>query len=296
MKQARHNALALVAVLTLGLAGVQVWAQEAPPPPPTQGPERPMGPHGRGMMRRGPDRPMMQLFLRVAPLVPAEQEQVLAADEFFQQLPPRAQENFRRRLAEFNALPEAERRLRLQHWNVKPPIRQAEELFQRVAPLPLEEQQRILNEDELFQSLPPQAQERFRRRLDHFNSLPAYERERRLEKLREFSQLAPEQQQRLRQRARMLENMSPEQRLQAQRLFQAWRELSPERRQLLEERVHHLQQASPEQRRILADDPQFLSPLSENERQLLRGVWKMREQMPPPPGGPRGPRGPQRRP
>ncbi len=245
------------------------------------------------MRRPGPDRPMMQLFLRLAPLAPEEQEQALAGDEFFQQLPPRAQDIFRRRLAVFNARPQEERQRGLEQWDIRPRMQRAEELFQRVAPLAPEEQQRILGEDELFQSLPPQAQERFRMRLEHFNGLPADEKERRLQKLREFGQLPPEEQQRLRERARMLENMSPEQRREAQRLFQAWQGLPPERRQLLEERVHQLQQASPEQRRRLANDPQFLSPLNQNERRLLRGVWQIRQAMPPHPGGPRGP---QRRP
>ena len=233
---------------------------------------------------------MMQLFLRLAALPPEEQEQVLAGDEFFQQLPPRAQENFRRRLTEFNALPEAERQQRLQHWNIRPRMAHAEELFQRVAPLPPEEQERILEEDELFQGLPPQVQQHFRERLGHFNNLPAEEKERRLQKLREFGQLPPEQQQRLRQRARLLESMTPEQRREAQQLFQTWQELPAERRQVLEERMHQLQQASPELRHQLANDPQFLSPLNQNERRLLRGVWQMRQAMTPPgrPGG--GPR------
>ena len=36
----------------------------------------------------------------------------------------------------------------------------------------------------------------------------------------------------------------------------------------------------------LAQEPQFLGPLRENERHLLRGLWQLRQHLPPPQGRP----------
>jgi hypothetical protein len=258
---------------------------------------------------------MLELFRRVAALPPGEQESALEADEFFQQLPPRAQEMFRRRLAEFNALPSEERQRRLE---LGPPgggggmprgapgepfrsepregARRAEELFLRVAPMTPEEQEQALAADAFFQQAPPELQARFRHRLQRFNALPAEQRQQRLEHLRRFAELPPEERRAIRQRARIFAEMTPEQRQEARRLFAAWQQLPPERRQAVAERLRLLQQASPEERRRLANDPEFLAPLREGERGLLRGLFQMRQQLPAPRRGfgagarPRAPR------
>lgn len=298
----------VVAVGALALsAAPALRAQEPPPPPPTD--ERPAEPQRRlGPPRAG--RPMLELFKRVAALPVEEQERALEADEFFQQLPQRAQESFRRRLAEFNALPPEERQRRLEHGPPgggggmrrgapgepapfgAPPSdsaqssvqreqgRRAEELFLRVAPMTPEEQEGALEADEFFQQGPPEMQQRFRQRLQKFNSLPAEERQQRLEHLRRFAELPPEERRAIRERGRIFAEMSPEQRREAQRLFAAWQQLPPERRQVVADRLRLLQQASPEERRRLAQDPEFLSPLRDNERGLLRGLFQMRQHMP----------------
>ncbi|MGH9778420.1 MAG: DUF3106 domain-containing protein, partial [Candidatus Acidiferrales bacterium] len=241
----------------------------------------------------------------VASLPPEEQEQALEADEFYQQLPPRAQENFRRRLAEFNTLPPEERQRRLEHGppsggrrmrdaapgepppfdaRQREPGKRAEELFLRVAPMAPEEQEQALAADEFFQQAPPEMQQRFRHRLQKFNALPAEERQQRLQHLRRFAELPPEERRAIRERGRIFAEMSPEQRQEAQRLFAAWQQLPPERRQLVAERLRKLHQAAPEERRRLAQDPEFLSPLRENERGLLRGLFQMRQNLPARPG------------
>ena len=222
------------------------------------------------------------LFLRAAPLPPEEQQQALESDEFFQQWPPPAQQRFRQRLEEFNSLP-AERRQMMLAWGERRHQEEvAQGLFLRLAPLPPEEQQRLLESDDFFQAQPPEAQQRFRQHLEQFNARPAEERTQMLERLQHFAALPAEEQERIRRRARLFSQMSPEQRQQAQQSFQAWQQLPPERRPLLLERLRRLQAASPEEQSSLLQDPEFLAPLEESERGLLRDLWRLRELLPRP--------------
>lgn len=259
--------------LTLPLA-----AQEPPPAAPA-GPDRPRQEmrHRRGPMREAL---MRDLFLRVAALPPEEQPRTLEEDPLFQRMPPTAQEHFRQRLADFNAQPperraeflEQSRRGRTEHVG--------QEIFLRVAPLPIEAQQEALESDEAFAALPPHAQQRFRRHLEHFNSLPSDERARVLERMIRFRGLPPDRRQRLERRARRFAEISPEQREEARRAFDVWQQLPPERRQLLFERLRRLQAAAPDARLALANDEQFLSPLAPEERQLFHQLWHLREVLP----------------
>lgn len=222
------------------------------------------------------------LFLRVAPLPPQEQQQALDSDDFFQQWPPLAQQRFRQRLEEFNALP-AERRQMMLGWGERRQREQAaQELFLRLAPLPPDEQQRLLESDAFFQAQPPEAQQGLRQHLEQFNARPAEERAQMLERLQHFAALPAEEQERIRRRARLFAEMSPEQRQQARQSFQAWQQLPVERRPLLLERLRRLQAASPEEQSSLLQDPEFLAPLEESERGLVRNLWRLRELLPRP--------------
>lgn len=274
-----HKAKALLlAALGLALFGIGLGAQEPSGPP--LGRER-----GRQEMRRprgaGPERWLRSLFLRVAEVPPEQQTQVLENDEFFRRLPPLAQERFRRRLSEFNALPAEQRQVMLERVKQGGGERPAQALFLRVAPLPPEEQERALAGDESFAILPPPVQERFRRQLGRFNLQPPEEKNRILGRMQRFAELSPEQQELLRHRARRFAGMSPEQRGQARRAFEAWQQLPAERRRLLTERLRRLQEASPEQRRLLLEDQEFLAPLDEQERRLLVELWSLRQNLPP---------------
>ncbi|MGH9862860.1 MAG: DUF3106 domain-containing protein [Candidatus Acidiferrales bacterium] len=260
----------LVAGLFLGLAG-ELPAQQRERQG-HQGQKRP-GMH----QRQGQQRSARALFRRLAQLPPQQQQPALESDEHFRQMPPAAQERFRRRLAEFNALPAERRQAMLEQLERGGGPERGEALFLRLAPLPGEEQERALEGDEFFQSLPPQAQRRFRRRLEEFRSRPSEEQQRMLERLERFSELPPEEQDLLRQRAQRFAEMNPQQRQQARRLFAAWRGLPPERRQLLMERLRRLQESPPEDRPGMLEDPKFLEPFDAQEQRLLRGLWELRQ-------------------
>lgn len=257
-------------------------AQE--PPPPAE--QRPFAGRPGGMPGR--ERPLQELFFRIASLPPDQQEAALAQDELFQRLAPEMQQMFLQRLERFNQLPAEERESKLGRWREQRERRRtAETLFLRVAALPPEEQQQALAGDEFFRVLPPEIQERFRCRLERFDSEPAEHRQQMLDRLRRFSELPQDEQAKLRKRARQFAEMSPEQRQQAQQLFGQWRQLAPERRRLLAERLERLRQVSPEDRQALLANPDFFSPLDVNEQQLLQNLSRLRQAMPA-----RRPRGP----
>lgn len=258
-----------------------VQAQEPPPGPPPDRDQVGPGMHRRG---RGPrDGRMRELLMRLAEMPPEQQQEALENDPDFQRIPPHVQESIRQRLQELNQLPPEERQRRLENLRRGRGGRRGQELFMRVAPLSPDEQERALAGDEFFQSLPPHAQQRFRGHLERFNSQPPEARERELGRLRRFSKLPGHRQDRLRRRAHRFAGMSPEQRQQARQVFGAWRRLPPERRELMTERLRRLQHASPEERQALIGDQEFLAPLDQEERTLLRQVWELRRDLPPPP-------------
>ncbi|MEE9235523.1 MAG: DUF3106 domain-containing protein [Candidatus Acidoferrales bacterium] len=274
---------ALAAADPAPLLGAGLPGQQPPPNRRQQVEPRQGEPQGPGARERA----VRELFMRVAPLPPDEQRRALESSPLFQQLPPMARQRFEQRLAQFNALPPERRRERLERFQRAAWAEQAAQaLFLRLGPLPPEQQERVLRNDEFFQRLPPPAQQRFRRHLEQFNTRPPEERQRILQRFQRFAELSPQEQQRLRRRARQFAQMSPEQRRQAQRIFQAWQQLPPERRRLIAERLRRLHQAPPEARARLTQEPQFLGPLRENERHLLRGLWQLRQHLPPPQGRP----------
>jgi len=284
VKQRKLIALA-AAALGLALLAGEARAQGGPGPY-----QRREGPRA-GMGRRGPgagaqNRPMQELFLRVAKLPPAEQRPALEADELFQRMPPFARERFLQRLDEFNGLPADHRQEMLGRWEGALRMQAAQQFFLRLAPLAPEEQERALAGDAVFQGMPPQMQQRFRQRLEDLNRRAPEERERMLGRMQRFAELSPEEQERVRQRARLFALMTPEQRQQAQRVFQDWQQLIPERRQLIIERLRNLQQTPFDMRAALLNDEEFLAPLDENERRLLRSLWELRGLLPPAPPAP----------
>ena len=284
MKQRKLIALA-AAALGLALLAGEARAQGGPGPY-----QRREGPRA-GMGRRGPgagaqNRPMQELFLRVAKLPPAEQRPALDADELFQRMPPFARERFLQRLEDFNALPGERRQQMLARGEGALRMQAAQQLFLRVAPLAPGEQEEALAGDAGFQQMPPPMQQRFRQHLEEFNRRAPEEREQMLGRMQRFAELAPEEQERMRQRARLFALMTPEQRQQAQRVFQTWQQLPPARQQLIIERLRNLQQTPLDMRATLLNDEEFLAPLDENERRLLRSLWELRGLLPPAPPPP----------
>lgn len=131
--------------------------------------------HGR-RPRRG-----QELFLRVAPLSPEEQERALAEDEFFQSLPPHARQRFRGHLERFSSrTPEArERELRrLRH----------------------------------FSKLPGHRQDKLRRRAHRFAGMSPEQRQQARQVFGAWRQLPPERRTLMTERLRRLHHASPEER------------------------------------------------------------------------------------
>lgn len=108
--------------------------------------------------------------------------------------------------------------------------------------LPLDQQQKELENLPGFRNLPPQTQQRFRERLAQLNAMPPDKRERLLDANEWMERLAPQQREQVRAATRQLAELPPDQRRYVVRTFRGLRELPPAQRQavLNSERFNHL--------------------------------------------------------
>lgn len=223
MSRGLHNWMVpAVAALALALGAGPLLAQdqggqEAPPPPPM---ERPGGPmmQGRG---RGPGGmrhhgQMRALFLRVASLPADQQAAALEKDEFFQQLPARMQEHFRRRLSEFNSRSPEER----QQWLDR---------LQRFSQLPPEEQERLRRRAERFRHMSPEEREEAHRLFDAWRALPPERRQLLRDHMHQLMDTAPEQRQALLADPKFLAPMSDAERKLFTQVWQMRQKMGPRR-------------------------------------------------------------------
>jgi hypothetical protein len=140
---------------------------------------------GRGF-RRG-----QELFLRVAPLSPEEQEQALAEDELFQSLPLHAQQRLRHHLERFNSQPPEAR------------------------------------ERELFAGMSPEQRQQARHVFGTWRRLPPERRGVMTERLRRLQQATPEERQALVNDEEFLAPLSEEERTLFRQLWELRRDLPP---------------------------------------------------------------------
>jgi len=118
--------------------------------------------------------------------------------------------------------------------------------------LPLQEQQRRLEQDQHFRQLPQQRQQQLRNRLQTFNALP------------------PPQQQRVLNRMEMIERLRPEQQRQAVTLFGQFRAMDPQRKELMRGTLRQMRTMPPEARQRLLNSPDTRARYSPQEIQMLR--------------------------
>ncbi|OFV83546.1 MAG: hypothetical protein A3B65_07315, partial [Acidobacteria bacterium RIFCSPHIGHO2_02_FULL_67_57] len=116
-----------------------------------------------------------QLFLRVAPLAPEAQEQALAGDAGFQQMPPPMQQRFRQHLEESNRRAPEEREGMLGR-------------MQRFAELSPEEQERMRQRARLFALMTPEQRQQAQRVFQTWQQLPPARRQLIIERLRNLQQ------------------------------------------------------------------------------------------------------------
>lgn len=120
--------------------------------------------------------------------------------------------------------------------------------------LPPQEQERALENDPTFRQLPQQQQERLRERLQKFNSF------------------SPERREKILHRMDTWERMSPQQRDRARDLFQRFRGVPESRRKTMGLALRTLRNMPPEDRQRLLDSDRFRNSFSPDEIDILRGM------------------------
>lgn len=123
--------------------------------------------------------------------------------------------------------------------------------------MPLNEQQRALQNDPQFRHLSPQQQQQLEQRLQHFSNLP------------------PQQQQRMLNRMETWEHLTPEQKDQARQVFGQMRQLPPDRRRMVTSAIHDLRTMPPAQRDQIIDSDRFKGMFSDQERDIVRGASRL---------------------
>ncbi|HEX2329386.1 MAG TPA: DUF3106 domain-containing protein [Candidatus Angelobacter sp.] len=128
--------------------------------------------------------------------------------------------------------------------------------------LPLDQQEKALENDPAFKRLPPDRQAALKERLRKFNNLTPEQRDLTLQRMNYFSSLSKEQRQTVR---------DANQKLQA---------LPPDRRVAIHKALRHLRQMDPQQRAQTMQSDRFKSTFSDQEQGILKELADIN---PPPP-------------
>ena len=118
--------------------------------------------------------------------------------------------------------------------------------------LPLEQQEKALENDPRFKKLPPDRQNALRERLRKFNSLPPEQRDLALKRMNFWASLTKEQRQQLR---------DANQKLQA---------LPEDRRVAIHRALRHLRQMDPQHRQQAMQSDRFKNAFSDQEQGILK--------------------------
>jgi DNA-directed RNA polymerase subunit F len=184
---------------------------------------------------------------RLSALPPDQQEKVLKSSPVFQKMPPAQQQRIVDALRHWNAAgrPPGALRETIEHQH-------APGFFQELREMPPEEQERVMQNDQRFQSLAPERQQQIRENLSRWNAA------------------TPDERKLLEQREEILQSFSPEQRDQLRQVFPRYRQLPPDQRQAVMQAFSKLrdlpagerdkfmaglevQQLSPEARGVVGD-------------------------------------------
>ncbi|HKW77179.1 MAG TPA: DUF3106 domain-containing protein [Terriglobales bacterium] len=118
--------------------------------------------------------------------------------------------------------------------------------------LPVDQQEKILENDPNFKKLSKDRQAALK------------------ERLRKFAGLPPERQDRALQRMQFMSSLSPEQRKEIRDANQQLQTLPPDRRVMLHATVRHLRQMSPQERQQTLESDRFRSTFSAQEQNILK--------------------------
>ena len=97
--------------------------------------------------------------------------------------------------------------------------------------MPLDQQEKLLENDPNFKNLSPQHQAELRDRLRKFNSLPPQQRERALNRMEFMASLTHEQREEIRNANQQLQSLPQDRRVMVHKALRHLRQMSPEERQ-----------------------------------------------------------------
>lgn len=120
--------------------------------------------------------------------------------------------------------------------------------------LPLDQQEKALENDPDFKHRSLQIQAQLRERLQKFNSLPAQQKEKALRNMEYWEKLSQTQREQVRQAHQHMETLTPERKTMVQRELHSLRRLSPNARE----------------QRLQSDD--FKSTFSDQEQAILKNL------------------------
>lgn len=126
--------------------------------------------------------------------------------------------------------------------------------------LPLDQQEKALENDPNFKRLPPDRQTALK------------------ERLRKFNNLSPEQRERALQRLDFLSRLTHEQREQIRDANQKLQGLPPERRVMVHTALRHLRQMDPQQQQQVFQSERFRSTFSEQEQEIVKQLASINPQ------------------
>ena len=151
------------------------------------------------------------------------------------------------------------------HPSQKPPQQNGEHLAQwmdRHSNMPLEQQQRALQNEPGFHDLPQQTQQRMLDHLSRLNSMP------------------PDQRRRVLERNEALEHLTPGQRQQFLGAMQQLGALPPDRRRVVARAFRDLRDMPPSQRQATLNSESFRGQFSDTERGTLSNLLTVEPLLP----------------
>ncbi|MGH9565303.1 MAG: DUF3106 domain-containing protein [Candidatus Angelobacter sp.] len=141
-----------------------------------------------------------------------------------------------------------------QNGNHKPqkPGRRMGDWLQNHQDLPLDQQEKLLENDPSFKKLPADRQAALK------------------ERLRKFNALSPERRERALQRMRFMASLSQEQRKEIREVNKQLQSLPPDRRVIMHATIRHLRKMDPQQRQQLLESDRVRTNFSSQEQSILK--------------------------
>jgi hypothetical protein len=137
-------------------------------------------------------------------------------------------------------------------WAPKGPGPHRGEWLRNNKDLPLQEQEKKLQNDPSFQALPPERQQQLKNRLERFNSLPPDQRDRVLKRMETWEHLPPQKQQ------------------EAISIYDRMKNMPPDRRTMMRSAYRNLESMNPQEQQRVMESDRFKAMFNDDERDLLK--------------------------